>query len=73
VRPTRREVEAAMEYTAAKDAPIIAAAKHAPVDYLVSLDRQHLVEVSEVAQGSGLTIVLPGEFLEEVRRRTRSD
>ena len=72
VRPTRREVEAAMEYTAAKDAPIIAAAKRAQVDYLVSLDRRHLVEVSEVARGSGLTIVLPGEFLEEVRRCTSS-
>ena len=48
-----------MEYTAAKDAPIIAAAKHAPVDYLVSLDRQHLVEVSEVAQGQVSQLSFP--------------
>ena len=69
VRPTKREVLEAMEYTAAKDAPIIAAARRAQVDYLVSLDRQHLVEVPEVAERSGLMIVLPGDFLKEARRQ----
>ena len=71
VRPTRREVLEAMRYTAAKDAPIVAPARRAQVDYLVSLDRHRLVEVPEVAERSGLKIGLPEEFLREVHRRTK--
>lgn len=67
VRPTRREVEEAREYTVTKDAPIVAAAKRAQVDYLVSLDRRHLVDVPEVAKRSGLKIVLPEEALRQIR------
>lgn len=70
VRPTKRQVLQAAQYTALKDAPIVAAAKRAQVDYLVSLDRRHLVGVPGVAQRSGLQIVLPSELLEEVQRQT---
>jgi predicted nucleic acid-binding protein len=73
VRPTKREVEAAMEYIAAKDAPIIAAAQRAQVDFLVSLDRQHLVDVPEIEKRSGLHIVLPAKLLEEIRKRVSTD
>jgi len=69
VRPSKREVLQAAEYSALKDAPIVAAAKRAQVDYLVSLDRRHLVGVPEVAQQSGLKIVLPSELLEQIRRQ----
>ena len=69
VRPTGAEVLSAMEYVAAKDAPIVAAAKKAQVDYLLSLDRRHLVEVEEVARGSGLRILLPSSCLAELRDR----
>jgi len=69
VRPSREEIEEAMVYTADKDAPVVAAARKAEVDYLVSLDREHLVEVSEVVQRSGLAIVLPGDFLKKTRAR----
>jgi predicted nucleic acid-binding protein len=72
VRPTKRQVLQAARYSALKDAPIVAAAKRARVDYLVSLDRRHLVGVPEVAQRSGLRIVLPSEFLGEVRRQAAS-
>jgi predicted nucleic acid-binding protein len=72
VRPTKRQVLQAARYSALKDAPIVAAAKRARVDYLVSLDRRHLVGVKEVAQRSGLRIVLPSEFLGEVRRQAAS-
>ena len=68
VRPTKQEVEEAKEYTATKDAPIVAAAKRARVDYLVSLDRRHLVDVPQVAERSGVQIVLPGEILREIRK-----
>lgn len=69
VRPTKRQVQQAMQYTVAKDAPIVAAAKTAQVDYLVTLDRRHLFGRPEVAEGSGLTIVLPEELLEEIREQ----
>jgi hypothetical protein len=69
VRPSREEIEEAMVYTADKDAPVVAAARKAEVDYLVSLDREHLVEVLEVIRNSGLAILLPGDFLKEMRAR----
>ena len=62
VRPSKRQVLQAAQYSALKDAPIVAAAKRAQVDYLVSLDRRHLVGVPEVAQRSGLKIVLLVSF-----------
>lgn len=67
ISPTKRQVLEAARYTDLKDAPIVAAAKRARVDYLVSLDRHHLVGVPEVAHRSGLKIVLPGELLEKLR------
>jgi len=73
VQPTKLQVSRAASYTALKDAPIVAAAKRARVDYLVSLDRRHLVGVPEVAQRSGLKIVLPEELLEEIRRQADYD
>ena len=36
-------------------------------DVLVSFDRQHLVGVSEVAEGSSLRIILPEDLLRELR------
>ena len=68
--PTPEEVREAAKYTAYKDAPIVAAAIRAQVDYLTSLDRRHLVGVPEIAQGSGLNVVLPHELLEAVRQQT---
>jgi putative PIN family toxin of toxin-antitoxin system len=69
VRPSKQEVLAAAAYTELKDAPIVAAAKAAQVDYLVSLDRRHLVDVAIVRQQSGLTIVLPEAFLTHLRHK----
>jgi predicted nucleic acid-binding protein len=67
--PSRQDVVAAARYTDVEDAPIVAAAKTAGVDYLVSLDRKHLVGVPAVSQGSGLTIVLPAEALAAIRQQ----
>ena len=72
-RPTKQEVLQTAAYIALKDTPIVAAAKRAQVDYLVSLDRRHLVGLPEVAQKSGLKIVLPNQFLEEIRKQERED
>jgi len=38
------------------------------VKYLVSLDKAHLVGVSAVEQGSGLSILLPGDYLKLLRK-----
>ena len=57
----------AARYTELKDAPIVAAARRTHVDYLVSLDRRHLVDVPEVALRSGLKIILPGALLAHLR------
>jgi predicted nucleic acid-binding protein len=67
VNPSKRAVLQAASYTELKDAPIVAAAKKSKADYLVSLDRQHLVEAPLVHEKSGLTIVLPEELLQHIR------
>jgi predicted nucleic acid-binding protein len=73
VRPTKQQVLQAAAYIALKDAPIVAAAKRAQVDYLVSLDRRHLVGLPDIAKRSGLNIVLPNRFLEEIRKWVGDD
>jgi predicted nucleic acid-binding protein len=73
VRPTKQQVLQAAAYIALKDAPIVAAAKRAQADYLVSLDRRHLVGLPDVAQKSGLNIVLPKQLLEEIRKQIGDD
>jgi len=45
------------------DAPILAAAMVAQVDYLVTLDRKHFIDDPTVAEKSGLHIGTPGDFL----------
>jgi putative PIN family toxin of toxin-antitoxin system len=58
-----RQVE---EYIVAKDAPIVAAAIRAHADYLVTLDKKHILKPS-VAEKSGLRIVRPDVALQAVR------
>ena len=70
VRPSKKEVLAAMEYTEFKDAPVVAAALCAKVKYLVSLDKAHLVGVSAVKKGSGLSILLPRDYLKLLRKNS---
>ena len=67
VAPTTEEVHQAASFTVNKDAPIVAAAKKAGADKLVTLDPRHLVDVPEVAERSGLNIVLPEDVLGEIR------
>lgn len=68
IDPPKSLVVAATAYVAAKDAPIVAAAQHARVDMLVSLDRKHLVGVPGIEESAGVRIVLPSEALQEIRR-----
>ncbi len=57
--PTHEQIVMAAQYTVIKDAPIIAAAINAQVDYLVTYDREQLLDRPEVAEKSGLRIVTP--------------
>jgi predicted nucleic acid-binding protein len=54
VRPTKRHVLATASHVALKDAPIVAAAKRAEVDLLVSLDKKHLLGKPELAEYAGV-------------------
>jgi len=61
--PSDQQVEAAKMIIHPKDAPILAAAMSAGVDYLVTHNRKHFLDDPEVARKSGLTIGTPGDFL----------
>jgi predicted nucleic acid-binding protein len=61
VRSSKAEVLQAAEQVVLKDAPIIAAAKKAQVDLLVSLDKKHLLGKPELDEYIGLPIVTPEE------------
>ena len=61
VRPTKRQVLTAGRHVAFKDTPIVAAAKRAKVDLLVTLDKKHLLDKPEVAEHAGADIVTPQE------------
>lgn len=65
-----QEAEAAAEYTTAKDAVVVAAAVGAGAEYLVTLDRVHLLNVPQVAERSGLKIVLPGTLVQLLREQS---
>jgi len=54
-----------------KDAPILAAAVKAGVDYLVTLNRKHFLADLKVAEKSGLRIGTPSDALAWVREQMR--
>ena len=62
--PSKTAVQRAAEYIALKDAPIIAAAQKAKVDYLVTFDRRHFLDDPLVAQLSQVEIVLPERLMQ---------
>lgn len=67
VRPTKRQVLAAARHVALKDAPIVAGARRAKVDLLVSLDKKHLLGKPELAEYVGAEIVTPQEAVVHLR------
>jgi predicted nucleic acid-binding protein len=56
---SKEEILAVAQYTELKDAPVVAAALKAGAEYLVTYDRKHLIEPTQVAEKSGLKIVTP--------------
>lgn len=67
VKPTREEVLEAARYTALKDAPIVAAAIKAKCSHLVTYDRKHLIDPPQVAQQSGLHILIPTDLIQQLK------
>ena len=59
VRPTKRQVLAAAEHVVLKDAPIVAGAKRAGVDYLVTLDKKHLLSNMKIPQYANVEVQTP--------------
>lgn len=72
VNPTKAEVLAMQPHTALKDAPHFATAIKAKVSCIVSLDRRHMIDIrSKVQADLGLRILLPAEFLQEIREQPK--
>ncbi len=67
VRPTKRQVVTAASHVALKDAPILAAAKRANVELLVTLDKKHLLGKPELAEYAGLEIMTPMAAVEYIK------
>ena len=67
IKPAKRDVLSAAKHVALKDAPIIAAAKKARVDFLVTLDKKHLLGRPKLASYVGTKIVAPGAAVEFFR------
>jgi predicted nucleic acid-binding protein len=67
INPIRKEVVDASKMVELKDAPIVAAAKKAQVDMLVTLDKKHLLDKPEIAEFAGLTVVTPQQAVMFIR------
>jgi predicted nucleic acid-binding protein len=63
---TPAQVRDLVKYIVAKDAPILAAAKAAKVDMLVSLDRKHILGRPELGKYIGAEILSPKDAYERV-------
>jgi uncharacterized protein len=63
VQPTKEEVIPAAEIVALKDAPILAAARKAGTNLLVTLDKKHLLGKPQLVAFAGMPIVAPGEAM----------
>ena len=68
VRPTKRQVLSAAAHVALKDAPIVAAAKRAQVDLLVTLDKKHLLGKPELVEYTAAELVTPREAVAQIRK-----
>lgn len=67
VPPTTTAEEASYAaWVAPKDAHVIAAAVQSGADYLLSLDRKHLVNDQARSAGLPFLVLMPGEFIQQV-------
>lgn len=67
VNPTQHEVQDAAHWVALKDAPIVAAARKARVNMLVTLDKKHLLDKPGLSTYVGAEIITPRTAVERLR------
>jgi predicted nucleic acid-binding protein len=65
--PPEEKVLQAAQQMHMKDAPILAAAKDADVDFLVTLDKKHFLDAREEIEFDP-PVLTPGEFLQEFEK-----
>jgi len=70
VSATRKQVLDAMKWIVPKDAPILAAAKTAQVDMLVSLDKKHILGRPELETYINAPILTPAEAFQKLQARS---
>ena len=66
VDPSKEEVIAASGMVVLKDAPILAAAKAARVNMLVTLDKKHLLDRPELERDIGASIPRPVDAVQRI-------
>jgi predicted nucleic acid-binding protein len=64
---TRQQVQEALKVIVPKDAPILAAARFARVDMLVSLDKKHILRHPDLENYINAPIVTPAEAVARLR------
>jgi predicted nucleic acid-binding protein len=67
VSVTRKQVQDAMQLIVSKDAPILAAAKSAKVNMLVSLDKKHLLGHPELDRYINAPILMPADVIARLK------
>lgn len=64
---TRRSVQAAAKRVVLKDAPIVAAARKAKFEALVTYDRKHLLGKPELAKYLGADVITPDDAIKRLQ------
>lgn len=64
--PSGERVRECVPLTSEKDAHVLAAALECGADYLLTLDRRHLITSAVQAAGLSLRVMTPGDFLKEL-------
>ena len=68
VKPSKGKILMVAKFIEWKDAPIVAGALAAKADYLVTLDKQHLLSQNDLIQEKfNLTVISPGDFLHRAK------
>ena len=65
-QPTKEQLDLCTPLTGEKDAHVLAAALACDAEYLLTLDRRHLLTPAVDAAGLPVTVMTPGEFLRGV-------
>lgn len=71
--PSQQGVSECEPLVTDKDAHVLAAALECRADYLLTLDRRHLLTPAVLSSGLPLSVMTPGDFLKELVANNPSD